>query len=105
MNITSFFQAIEDGTLGTPEQEKKRRRKRRVANNVDLDDDDDGQHDDIDSKQDDNDMDVVISKVGRRVGKRKIKETNKKYSDEPIPAKLFKQMTTLLDFVIKYRDK
>jgi hypothetical protein len=50
-------------------------------------------------------MDVVISKVGRRVGKRKLKETNKKYSDEPISAKLFKQMTTLLDFVIKYRDK
>ena len=100
-----FLQAIEDGTLGTTELEKKRRRKRRVANNVDLDDEDDGQQDDIDSKQDDNDLDVMISKSGRRVGKRKLKETNKKYSDEPIPVKLLKQMTTLLDFVIKYRDK
>jgi hypothetical protein len=73
---------------------------------MDFDDDDDGgQVDEIDSKQDDNDMDVVTSKVGRRAGKRKLKETNKKYSDDPIPAKLFKQLTTLLDFVIKYRDK
>jgi hypothetical protein len=71
---------------------------------MDLDDDDD-QQDDIDSKQDDNDLDVMISKTGRRVGKRKLKETNKKYSDDPISAKLLKQMTTLLDFVIKYRDK
>ncbi|CAF0773868.1 unnamed protein product [Rotaria sordida] len=100
-----WLRAIEDGTLGTPDQEKKRRRKRRVANNVDFDDDDDvGQHDENDSKQGDNDMDIVTSKVGRRVGKRKLKETNKKYSDDPVPAKLFKQMTTLLDFVIKYRD-
>lgn len=91
--------------MGTSEQEKKRRRKRRVANNVDLDDDDDGQQDEIDSKQDDNDLDVVTSKSGRRVGKRKIKETTKKFSDDPVPAKLMKQMTTLLDFVIKYRDK
>ncbi|CAF3394516.1 unnamed protein product [Rotaria sp. Silwood1] len=99
-----WLRAIEDGTLGTPEQDKKRRRKRRVANNIDFDDDDDGQHDENDSKQGDNDMDVITSKVGRRAGKRKLKETNKKYSDDPIPAKLFKQMTTLLEFVIKYRD-
>jgi hypothetical protein len=50
-------------------------------------------------------MDVVPSKVGRRAGKRKLKETNKKQSDDPIPPKLSKQLTTLLDFVIKYRDK
>ena len=47
----------------------------------------------------------MMSKSGRRVGKRKLKETNKKYSDDPLPPKLLKQMTTLLDFVIKYRDK
>lgn len=90
--------------MGTPDQDKKRRRRRRVANNIDFDDDDD-QQDDNDSKQDDNDPDVVSSKSGRRVGKRKLKETNKKYSEDPISPKLLKQMTTLLDFVIKYRDK
>ena len=90
--------------MGTTEQEKKRRRKRRIANNVDLDDDDD-QQDDADSKQDDNDSDVLMSKPSRRVGKRKLKETNKKYSEDPIAPKLLKQMTTLLDYVIKYRDK
>jgi len=99
-----WLKAIEDGTLGTSEQEKKRRRKRRTANNLDFDDDDDGQQDDGD-KQDDNDPDVVTPKLGRRLGKRKLKETNKKMSDEPIPPKLFKQLSTLLDFVIKYRDK
>ena len=91
--------------MGTTEQEKKRRRKRRVANNIDLDDEDDGQQDETDSKQDDNDTEAVTPKVGRRVGKRKLKETSKKYSDDPIPVKLSKQMTKLLDFVIKYRDK
>lgn len=75
-----------------------------MANNIDYDDDDD-QQDESNSKLDDDDADIVTSKSGRRVGKRKLKETNKKYSDDPIPPKLFKQMTTLLDFVIKYRDK
>ncbi|CAM2712301.1 unnamed protein product [Rotaria socialis] len=99
-----WLRAIEDGTLGTPDQDKKRRRKRRTATNIDFDDDDDEQQDESNSKQDDDDMDAVPTKVGRRAGKRKLKETNKKYSDDPIPAKLLKQMTTLLDFVIKYRD-
>ncbi|CAF0781322.1 unnamed protein product [Adineta ricciae] len=99
-----WLRAIEDGTLGTSDQEKKRRRgKRNVTRDIDFDDDDDGQHDETDSKQDD-DADVTISKSGRRVGKRKLKETNKKYSDDPISPKLFKQLSTLLDFVIKYRD-
>lgn len=72
---------------------------------MDYDDDDDGQQDEADSKQDDNDPDVTTPKSSRRVGKRKLKETNKKYSDDPVSPKLFKQLSTLLDFVIKYRDK
>ncbi|CAF3816032.1 unnamed protein product [Rotaria magnacalcarata] len=96
--------AIGDGTLGTPDQDKKHRRKRRTVTNIDFDDDDDEQQDESNSKQDDDDMDAVPTKVGRRAGKRKLKETNKKYSNEPVPAKLLKQMRTLLDFVIKYRD-
>jgi SWI/SNF-related matrix-associated actin-dependent regulator of chromatin subfamily A protein 2/4 len=77
-----WLKAIEDGTLNSIEQDKKRRRKRRI------DDDDDGQHDDI------GDYDVDLNK---RIGKRK---SNK----DVIPSKLLKQMQTLLDFVIKYRD-
>jgi SWI/SNF-related matrix-associated actin-dependent regulator of chromatin subfamily A protein 2/4 len=49
-------------------------------------------HDYNDSRQTDNDIDG-----SKRIGKRKLKEI--------IPSKLFKQMQTLLDFVIKYRDK
>jgi hypothetical protein len=72
-----------------------------------MDDDDDGggEHDELDDRQGDNDIDGIESKFGKRVGKRKLKETNKTYSNEPVPSKLFKQMQTLLDFVIKYRDK
>ncbi|CAF1935496.1 unnamed protein product [Rotaria magnacalcarata] len=99
-----WLRAIGDGTLGTPDQDKKHRRKRRTVTNIDFDDDDDEQQDESNSKQDDDDMDAVPTKVGRRAGKRKLKETNKKYSNEPVPAKLLKQMRTLLDFVIKYRD-
>ncbi|CAF3496918.1 unnamed protein product, partial [Rotaria sp. Silwood2] len=95
--------AVEDGTLNTTEQDKKRRRKRRVLN-VDIDDDDDGQHDEIDVRQGDNDFDCMDTKFGKRMGKRKLKESSKNYSNEPIPSKLYKQMQTLLDFVIKYRD-
>ncbi|CAF1118722.1 unnamed protein product [Adineta steineri] len=104
-----WLRAIEDGTLGTTDHDKKRRRKRNIGSNMGLDDDDDdddddGQQDEIDSKQDDNDADVTTTKVGRRVGKRKLKETNKKYSEDPISPKLLKQLTKLLDFVVKYRD-
>ncbi|CAF1110954.1 unnamed protein product [Adineta steineri] len=104
-----WLRAIEDGTLGTTDHDKKRRRKRNIGSNMGLDDDDDdddddGQQDEIDSKQDDNDADVTTTKTGRRVGKRKLKETNKKYSEDPIPPKLLKQLTKLLDFVVKYRD-
>ncbi|CAF4614333.1 unnamed protein product, partial [Rotaria sp. Silwood1] len=98
-----WLKAIEDGTLNTPEQDKKRRRKRRILN-VDIDDDDDGQHDEFDLRQGDNDFDSIDIKSSKRIGKRKLKETNKNYSNEPISSKLYKQMQTLLDFVIKYRD-
>lgn len=87
--------------MNSTELEKKRRRKRRIAN-VDMDDDDEGLNDDFDMRQGDNDLDSVDSKSGKRAGKRKLKESNK---NEPIPSKLYKQMQTLLDFVIKYRDK
>ncbi|CAF1187630.1 unnamed protein product [Rotaria sordida] len=104
-----WLKAIEDGTLNTTEQDKKRRRKRRLLN-VDIDDDDDDggssgiQHDEMDIRQGDNDFESIDSKSSKRIGKRKLKETNKNYLNEPIPSKLFKQMQTLLDFVIKYRD-
>jgi SWI/SNF-related matrix-associated actin-dependent regulator of chromatin subfamily A protein 2/4 len=91
-----WLKAIEDGTLNSTEQDKKRRRKRRTMN-MDLDEDDDGQQDEIDVRQGDHDIDE------KRMGKRKFKENNKGY--EGIPSKLLKQMQTLLDFVIKYRDK
>ena len=103
-----FLQAIEDGTLGSTEQEKKRRRKRRGAQ-ADMDDDDEdeeiGAQDDGDSKQDDADADGSSSKTGRRAGKRKLRDTGKSSANEPLPAKLSKQLSKLLEFVIKYRDK
>ena len=74
---------------------------------IDDDDDDDelnGQ-DETDFKQDDQQYEIQETKSGRRVGKRKTKETNKNSSNEPIPPKLAKQLTKLLEFVIKYRDK
>ena len=95
---------MEDGTLSSTEQDKKRRRKRRI--NADMDEDD-LQLDDGDSRPDDGDMDDASSKSGKqqRTGKRKMKETSKSFPHESIPPKLFKQMKTLLDFLIKYRDK
>jgi SWI/SNF-related matrix-associated actin-dependent regulator of chromatin subfamily A protein 2/4 len=92
-----WLKAIEDGTLSSSEQDKKRRRKRRVQN-AELDEDDDGgggQFDEFDSRQGDHDID---SKLNKRIEKRKLKDKNKHFS------KLYKQMQTLLDFVIKYRD-
>lgn len=73
-----------------------------------MDDDDDGQQlDESDSRFDDGEADSQQSKSGKqaRVAKRKMKESSKHYSNESIPSKLLKQMQTLLDFVIKYRDK
>ena len=90
--------------MSSTEQDKKRRRKRRI--NAEMDEDD-LQLDDGDSRPDDGDMDDTSSKSGKqqRTGKRKMKETSKSFSHESIPPKLFKQMKTLLDFLIKYRDK
>ena len=98
-----WLKAIEDGTLGS-EQDKKRRRKRRALHG-ELEDDDDGlggQLDDVDSRHDEHDHE---SKSSKRSGKRKFKEHQKNSAQEMIPSKLYKQMQTLLDFVIKYRDK
>ena len=106
-NQRHLLQAIEDGTLSSTEQDKKRRRKRRTLN-ADLDDDDDGQQlEESDSRFDDGEADSLQSKSSKqaRVGKRKMKESSKHYSNDSIPSKLLKQMQTLLDFVIKYRDK
>jgi hypothetical protein len=72
---------------------------------ADMDDYEDLQHGEIDSRQEDIDMDGMNSKFGKKMGKRKLKDMNKNYPNEPIPSKLFKQMQTLLDFVVKYRDK
>lgn len=95
---------MEDGTLNSLEHDKKRRRKRRTLN-ADVDDDDDGQHDDLDGRQFDHDIDGGDSKSGKRSGKRKLKDSHKHHHHEPIPTKLYKQMQTLLDVVIKYRDE
>ncbi|CAF1072530.1 unnamed protein product [Adineta steineri] len=98
-----WLKAVEDGTLSATEQDKRSRRKRRALN-PDMDDDDEGQFDDNNARQGDNDIDGSDSRSGKRTVKRKFKETNKHYSNEPVPSKLFKQMQTLYDFVIKYRD-
>ena len=84
-----WLKAIEDGTLNT-DQEKKRRRKKTMMN-ADMDDDEDNFVDDYDG---------FGSKSSKSTGKRKLKEINK-----PLPTKIYKQMQTILDFVIKYRDK
>ena len=94
--------------MGTSEQDKKRRRRRRTDlddDEEDDDDDDDSPLDDTDVKQEDNDPDEVPPKASKRVGKRKARESGKSASNEPVPAKLFKRMTKLFEFVIKYRDK
>ena len=73
-----------------------------------MDDDDDAQlFEETDSRLDDDDPEGSQSKSGKqqRVVKRKIKDSSKHYSNDSIPSKLLKQMQTLLDFVIKYRDK
>ncbi|UJR09679.1 hypothetical protein I4U23_013913 [Adineta vaga] len=97
-----WLKAVEDGTLNSTELEKKSRRKRRTLN-ADMDDDDD-QHDDLDVRHGDHDIDGSDSKSGKRSGKRKLKDSQKFYRNEPIPSKLYKQMQAILDFVIKYRD-
>lgn len=90
--------------MSATEQDKKRRRKSRITAEMD---EDDLQLDDGDSRPDDGDMDDSGSKSGKqqRTGKRKMKETSRSSAHESIPPKLFKQMKTLLDFLIKYRDK
>ncbi|CAF0901694.1 unnamed protein product [Adineta ricciae] len=98
-----WLKAVEDGTLNSLEHDRKRRRKRRTLNE-DVDDDDDGQHDDLDGRQFDRDIDGIDSKSGKRSGKRKLKDSHKHYQNEPVPTKVYKQMQTLLDVVIKYRD-
>ena len=90
--------------MDTTEQDKKRRRKRRLLD-IDMDDDEDGQHGEMDGRHGMSDIDGTDSKSGKRMGKRKLKDMNKNYPNEPIPSKLFKQMQTLLDYVVKYRDK
>lgn len=74
-----------------------------------MDEDDDGgiggQYDDLDMRQGDNEFDNSDMKPAKRSEKRKLKDTNKSFTNEPIPSKLYKQMQILLDFVIKYRDK
>lgn len=82
---------------------KKRRRKRRTLNAEGDDDEEDffGQQDESDSRFDE----LETGKPSKqRVGKRKIKENSKSFSNANIPSKLLKQMKTLLDCVIKYRD-
>lgn len=72
----------------------------------DEDDEDDiGGQDDAESKQDDPDVDESTSKTVRRGGKRKLRDTGKSVANDPLPAQLSKQLTKLLEFVIKYRDK
>lgn len=93
-----WLKAIEDGTLSSTEQDKKRRGRRRAE----MDDDDDGQMEDMDSRHDEQDGD---GKSSKRMGKRKFKEGHRSSAHEAIPSKLFKQMRTLLEVVIKYRDK
>ena len=95
-----WLKAIEDGTLGT-DQDKRRRRKTRIPQG-EIDDYDDGLMDDFDSRHDEQDID---GRSNKRTGKRKLKDTQKNTPHEMIPSKLYKQMQTLLDVVIKYRDK
>ncbi|CAF0969845.1 unnamed protein product [Rotaria magnacalcarata] len=96
-----WIKAIEDGTLNSTE-DKKRRRRRRF--NVDLDDDEEGQLDDTDIRQVDNDFESMDAKSSKRSGKRKLKDASRSFTNEPISSKLFKQLQTLLEFVVKYRD-
>ena len=70
-----------------------------MNNEADEDEDDfAGQFEESDSRFDENDGGKSNK---QRVGKRKIKEMNR----SAIPSKLMKQMRTLLDVLIKYRDK
>lgn len=73
--------------------------------NDEDDEDDIGGQDDAESKQDDPDVDESTSKTVRRGGKRKLRDTGKSVANDPLPAQLSKQLTKLLEFVIKYRDK
>lgn len=79
--------------MHSSELEKKSRRKRRTLNS-ELDEDDLGLHEDLAG----HDVD------GKRAGKRKHKDGHKHIRD-PIPSNLYKQMQTILDCVIKYRDE
>jgi hypothetical protein len=103
--VSRLFQAVEDGTLTATEHDKKHRRKQRTFN--DDDDELNVQQDDVDSRHDELELDGQHSKSSKqqRTGKRKIKDITKRTSHESIPSKLYKQMTTLFEFVIKYRDK
>ncbi|CAF4789157.1 unnamed protein product, partial [Rotaria magnacalcarata] len=44
------------------------------------------------------------AKSSKRSGKRKLKDASRSFTNEPISSKLFKQLQTLLEFVVKYRD-
>lgn len=92
--VVLFFEAIEEGSSETFENDKRTRQKRLVGQWFDGEDDEE-------ENESENDFEIYANKKNRATNKRK---STKQSVVEPTAKKMLKKLQKTLDFVIKYRQ-